>query len=177
MLKHLIHDNINEIFLKMQDREGITDGGIDPFDALYLEELEQQLEQVIQKVLNYQKRGKCVMKAGDLIAVNGVLYDYVGFDEETRSYKVAIVEIDEEGLLTNTHNTWYLTAAELSNRGIDLTQKQWLGLTEHFLRQEYDLTEEEITEAAEDIVCRCFTVTRIPLVEELPNYIAIYMNR
>lgn len=116
-------------------------------------------------------------KEGQLIAVNGNLYDYIGIDEEIKMHKVAVVEIDEEGILTNTHNTWYFTDEELSNRGINLTQKQWIGLIEHFIRQEYDLTDEEINDAVEDIVCRCFSVTRIPLVEELPNYIAIYMNR
>ena len=116
-------------------------------------------------------------KAGDLIAVEGNLYDYIGYEEETKLHKVAVVEIGEDGILTNTHSTWYFTDAKLSNRGIDLTEKQWIGLTEHFLRNEYELTEEEITDAAEDIVCRCFATTRIPLVEELPNYIAIYMDR
>ena len=117
------------------------------------------------------------MKQGQLIAVNGNLYDYIGYDEEIKQHKVAVVDIDEEGILTNTHSTWYFTDEELSNRGINLTDKQWVGLIEHFIRQEYDLTEEEIKDASEDIVYRCFTVTRIPFVEELPNYIAIYMDR
>lgn len=117
------------------------------------------------------------MRPGDLIAVNGNLYDYVGYDKEINQHKVAVVDIDEDGILVNTHSTWYFTDEELSNRGIDLTEKQWIGLTEHFIRQEYDIAEEEIKEAAEDIVCRGFAVTRIPLVEELPNYIAIYMDR
>ena len=116
------------------------------------------------------------MKIGQIIAVNGVLYEYGG-SEESKLHKVYVIDIDEEGILTYTHSTWYFTDEELSNRGIDLTQAQWIGLTEHFIRQEYDLTEDEITDAAEDIVCRCFAVTRIPLVEELPNYIAHYMDR
>ena len=122
------------------------------------------------------------MKIGDLIAVKGNLYEYGGIEEGYYSkgfthHKVYEVDIDEDGILTATGRTWYFTDEELSNRGIDLTEKQWLGLTEHFLRQDYDLTEEEISETAEDIVCRCFAVTRIPLVEELLNYIAIYMDR
>lgn len=117
-------------------------------------------------------------KQGQLIAVNGNLYEYgeIDYSKETL-HKVYVIEIDEDGLLTHTHSTWYFTDSELSNRGINLTEKQWIGLTEHFIRQEYDITEEEIAEAAEDIVCRCFATTRIPLVEELPNYIAIYMDR
>lgn len=116
------------------------------------------------------------MKQGDLIAVMGVLYEYGGI-EKPGIHKVYNVDIDEDGILTATYNSWYLTDAELSNRGIHLTAKQWYGLTEHFLRQEYELTEEEIADIAEDIVNRCFAITRIPLVEELPNYIAIYMDR
>ena len=122
------------------------------------------------------------MKIGDLIAVNGNLYEYGGIENAEYSkgltlHKVYVVDIDEEGILTSTGITWYFTDEELSNRGIDLTEEQWIGLVKHFLRQDYDLTEEEIEDAANDIVCRCFAVTRIPLVEELPNYIAIYENR
>lgn len=120
-------------------------------------------------------------KEGTIIAVNGNLYEY-GCKEKADYFneilhKVYDIEIDEDGILTATYRSWYLTDAELSNRRIDLTEKQWIGLTEHFIREEYDLTEEEIHEAAEDIVCRCFAVTRRPLVEELPNYIAFYMDR
>ena len=57
MLKQLIRTKIDEIFLEMQNKLGITDGGIDPFDALYLDQLEEQLEQHIARVINYQKGG------------------------------------------------------------------------------------------------------------------------
>ena len=122
------------------------------------------------------------MKIGDLIAVNGNLYEYGGIEEadytkNLKLHKVYDVDIDEEGILTSIGSTWYFTDEELSNRGIDLTEEQWIGLVKHFLHQDYDLTEEEIEDAANDIVCRCFTITRIPLVEELPNYIALYENR
>lgn len=121
------------------------------------------------------------MKQGDLIAVNGNLYEYGGIEKAEYSkatfHKVYVVDIDEDGILTATGITCCFTDEELSNRGIKLTENQWLGLTEYFIRQDYDLTEEEIKDAAEDIVCRCFATTRIPLVEELPNYIAIYMDR
>ena len=112
-------------------------------------------------------------RTGDLIAVNGNLYIYEGM--EVRYHKVCDVEIDEDGNLICPNTTWYLTDSELSNRGIDLTEKQWMGLTKHLLSKEYDLTDEAIQKATEDIVRRCFATTRMPLVEELPNYIAIYM--
>lgn len=114
------------------------------------------------------------MKKGDLIAVNGALYEYAGI-KDGDLHKVYDVEIDAEGILTKTCAI-YLTDEELSNRGIHLTKKQWIGLTEYFLREEYILPEEKIKEIAIDIV-RCFPKTRAPLVEELPMYIALYMNR
>lgn len=119
------------------------------------------------------------MKQGDLIAVSGTIYEYGGIEHinGAKFHKVYAVEIDEEGILTATYDAWYLTDEGLADRGIDLTEKQWIGLTEHFIRQDYDLTDEEISEAAEDIVYRCFVTTRIPLVDELPNYIAEYMDR
>lgn len=117
------------------------------------------------------------MKSGDLIAVDNNLYDYIGYDEEIKMHKVAVVDIDEEGYLTNTHIPWYFTDKEISNTNIELTEAQWLGVVEHLIRQDYDFNEEEISEAAEDIVCRCFVVTGIPKFEELIKYIYDYMNR
>ena len=122
------------------------------------------------------------MRAGDLIAVNGNLYEYEGMEDayytkNVKFHKASIVDIDEEGRMTSTGITTYFTDYEISNRGINLTEKQWIGLVKQFIEHEYDLTEEAIEEAVQDIVCRCFATTRIPLVEELPNYIAIYMNR
>lgn len=113
------------------------------------------------------------MKKGDLIAVNGMIYEYEGI-QESGLHKVYDVEIDAEGILTRACVS-YFTDEELSNRGIDLTNKQWIGLTKHFLRKEYVLPEEKIKEIAIDIV-RCFPKIRAPLVEELPMYIALYMD-
>lgn len=113
-------------------------------------------------------------KQGQLIAVNGVLYEYG--EIEDKLHKVYVVDIDEEGILTATYSSWYLTDAELSNRGIDLTQKQWYGIVEHFIRQDYDLTEMQIKGAVMDIVDRCFAYG-IPKIHELADYIAEYLNR
>lgn len=57
MIKQLVHDKIDEIFLEMQNAEGITDGGIDPFDALQLEQIEESLAKLIEKVIDYQPKG------------------------------------------------------------------------------------------------------------------------
>ena len=56
MIKQLVHDKIDEIFLEVQNAEGITDGGIDPLDGLRLEELEDELVELISKVIAYQPK-------------------------------------------------------------------------------------------------------------------------
>lgn len=125
-----------------------------------------------------------MLRQGQLISVNGNIYEYGGYDKEFKVHLVYEVEIDEDGSLTITYVERAFTDSELSNRGIKLTDKQWLGIVKYMLRNDYawsnvlyNLTEKEIIDAAEDIVYRCFATTRIPLVEELPNYIAIYMDR
>lgn len=123
-------------------------------------------------------------KQGTLIAVNGNLYEYGGYDKEFKVHLVYEVEIDDEGNLTATYVERAFTDSELSNRGIKLTDKQWLGIVEYMLRNDYawskvlyNLTEEEIETATEDIVYREFAILGIPMVEELPKIIETYMNR
>lgn len=56
MLKDLIHEKINEIFLEYQQANNIIDGGIDPFDAERLEQIEKALAELIERVSKYQKK-------------------------------------------------------------------------------------------------------------------------
>ena len=56
MIKQLVHDKIDEIFLEVQKANGITDGGIDPYDGLRLEELAEELAELISKVIAYQPK-------------------------------------------------------------------------------------------------------------------------
>lgn len=51
----LLDEKINEVFFEMQTKLDITDGGIMPLDALYLEELQKKLADHIEKVLEFQK--------------------------------------------------------------------------------------------------------------------------
>jgi hypothetical protein len=111
-----------------------------------------------------------------LITVHGDLYDHLGYDEEGRLHKVTLVDIDEDGNLTNTGITWYFDDEELKDNRAKFTQTQWIGIVKHFIRQNHELEEDQISDAAEDIVCRCF-VYGIPTVEELPEYIAEYLDR
>ena len=55
MLKHLIHEKINEVFLEYQKANNITSGDIQPFDAARLEHIEEALEELIVRVCEYQK--------------------------------------------------------------------------------------------------------------------------
>lgn len=175
MLKQLIHEKINEVFLEMQNAEGITDGGIDPFDALQLEQIEESLAELVEKVIDYQKGDGLAMKIGQLIAVNGNIYEYGGIEKDGL-HKVYVVDIDEEGKLTAIGSTWYFTDEEIKNSNIHLTQDQWYGVVKHFLEQNHCLTEEEIDEATEDIVGRCFVYGR-PKFNELEGYVECYLNR
>jgi hypothetical protein len=59
----------------------------------------------------------------------------------------------------------------------NFTQDQWYGIVEHFIRQAYCIDDEDITEATDEIVGRCFSVTGIPKFDTLEDYIAEYMNR
>lgn len=56
MLKALVNDKINEIFLQLQEEKGITDGGISPIDAMHLDQLEDDLVRIIGKVIDYQPK-------------------------------------------------------------------------------------------------------------------------
>ena len=56
MLKELIHEKINEVFLEYQQKHGITSGDIDPWDAQRLERIEDSLADLIEYVCSYQKK-------------------------------------------------------------------------------------------------------------------------
>lgn len=124
------------------------------------------------------------MKAGQLIAVNGNIYEYEGivdaeYDKGVKYHKAYDVDVDEEGMLTAIGRSMYFTDEELTEgfNKINLTKDQWYGIVAHFIREgNFDLNEEEIEEATEDIVGRCFAYG-IPKFHELPEYIADYMNR
>ena len=69
-----------------------------------------------------------------LIAVNNDLYSYTEYDDHLKMHKVSIVDIDEDGLLTATGITHYISEEDMqNNRSIMLTMKQWVGLVTQFL--------------------------------------------
>ena len=122
-------------------------------------------------------------KEGQLISVNGNIYEYGGiedadFTKDLKLHKVYVIDIDDEGNLIHTLITDYVTTEELANDTIKLTQEQWLGIVGQLIRYEYALEDNESVEtAAEDIVYRCFALTGIPKMHELEDYIAKYMDR
>ena len=56
MLKQLIYDKINEVFLEYQQENNITSGDISPEDMLELDELEDALAELIERVCAKQPR-------------------------------------------------------------------------------------------------------------------------
>jgi hypothetical protein len=56
MLKQLIHDKIQEVFLEYQKANNITNGDIDPLDSQYLDELEEQLARTIEFICSLQPK-------------------------------------------------------------------------------------------------------------------------
>lgn len=115
--------------------------------------------------------------AGTMVAVNGNIYEYMTYDYNLQMHKLSEIDIDEEGHLTPTYGLYYMPADEFAFSGDgDFTDKQWHGIVDCLIRRDYDLTNEEIDDAVEDIVDRCF-VYGIPYMHELEGYIAEYMNR
>ena len=118
-------------------------------------------------------------KQGKLIAVNGNIYEYLRYDEVAKVHLVSEVMIDCEGILTATHIMCYFYPKELADgiNKINPTKDQWYGIVAHFIREgDFHLNEEEMEEATEDIVGRCFAYG-VPKFEELENYITEYINR
>jgi hypothetical protein len=56
MIKQLVRDKIDEIFLELQEANGIIDGGISPLDAVELEQIEETLAELIEKITDYQPK-------------------------------------------------------------------------------------------------------------------------
>ena len=56
MLKELVHEKINEVFLEYQEANNIVSGDIDPFDANFLDSLEERLAQVIEAICAKQPK-------------------------------------------------------------------------------------------------------------------------
>lgn len=76
------------------------------------------------------------MEQGKLIVINGKLYEYVGWVEKFKTHEVAVVEIDDEGILTATYIHDYIYPKEMRegfNKG-KFTQEQWYGIVGYFIR-------------------------------------------
>lgn len=58
MLKKLVHDKINEVFIIYQAANNITSGDIHPLDAVRLEEIEGELVNLIARVVERQQEAE-----------------------------------------------------------------------------------------------------------------------
>lgn len=56
MLKKLVHDKINEVFLEYQKANNIISGDIKPYDAVLLDDIEESLVILIERVCRYQPK-------------------------------------------------------------------------------------------------------------------------
>ena len=56
MLKELIHDKINEVFLEYQQANNITSGDIHPEDAVMLDNFEEAITEFVERVCAYQPK-------------------------------------------------------------------------------------------------------------------------
>ncbi len=57
-----------------------------------------------------------------------------------------------------------------------MTKNEWYEVVRKHIAENYNLDNEAIEDATEDIVGRCFCYG-IPTLAELPEYVADYMNR
>lgn len=117
-----------------------------------------------------------MIKQGTIISIKGNLYEYDQYDERAKMHIAHAIMVDGDGNLTTTYDAYAFTDEELKDNAVNFTESQWCGIVSHFIRQTNDLPDEEISTAAIDIVYRCFAYG-IPTIEELPEYIAEYMNR
>lgn len=56
MLKELIHAKINEVFAEYQEANNIIDGDIKPWDSIILDNIENNLATLIERVCAYQPK-------------------------------------------------------------------------------------------------------------------------
>ena len=57
-----------------------------------------------------------------------------------------------------------------------MNKNEWCEVVRKHIAENYNLDDEAVEDATQDIVCRCFCYG-IPTLEELPKYVADYMNR
>ena len=85
MLKELIHEKIVEVFLKYQTECNVVSGDIHPMDALKLDQLENELVELIEKVVAYQPKKEIpasfyIYRDGEGIA-HSVTYEHIDTDK------------------------------------------------------------------------------------------------
>ena len=127
------------------------------------------------RVKTKKERNETKMK-NDLIVIKGNLYSYGWWDEHLQMHYVGVVDIDEDGILTSTCIPEYFTEEEMQEgKEMNLTQKQWVGIVEFFLRNDFGISCDACPSIAENIV-RDF-IEEPPLLENLLEHISKYLKR
>ena len=92
-------------------------------------------------------------------------------------HKVEVIDIDEDGILTSTGIPEFFSEKEIKEgKEMILTRKQWVGLTEFFIRNSLSPKKEEWEEKVEEIVNE-FLLFPIPLVENLKEFVEDYFKK
>ena len=91
-IRELVHDKINEVFLEYQKANHITNGDIHPEDALELDDIEEALEELIERVCAYQAKATF-----DDFTPSWYIYA----DHEGNAYAKHFGNVDEDFFFTN----------------------------------------------------------------------------
>ena len=83
MLKELVHNKVNEMFVEYQEAKNIIDGDIMPMDAVRLDEIEIMICELIERVCLYQKKApqSFYIYTDDEGIAHTVVYDKIAMDK------------------------------------------------------------------------------------------------
>lgn len=116
------------------------------------------------------------MKQGQIIAINGNLFEYGGIEPCSYSkgylHKVCEIDVDEDGVLTATSRTDFYVDEDLKNNEVKFTKPQWYGVIELLVRQNYDLTDGEVENLVKQVVEEDFANGVPNTLEKAEEYIS-----
>lgn len=121
------------------------------------------------------------MKKGQIIAINQNLFEYGGVEPCEYSkgclHKVYEIDVDEDGVLTATSRTDFYVDKDLKNNEVKFTKLQWYGVIELLVRQNYDLTDEEVENLVKQVIEEDFVNGEPHTIEEAENCISTRVNK
>lgn len=120
------------------------------------------------------------MKQGQVIAINGNLFEYGGVEPCAYSkgylHKVYEIDVDEDGVLTATLRTCSYTAEDLKSNEVSFTKPQWYGVVELLVRQSYKLVDEEVENVVKQVV-ESFAGEMPKTITQAEEVISVYIKK